>query len=499
MTHRSMTLLATLLASLTACTAYLDGPDGSGDPSVPAEGSSEDSGSCGSPEVLPDGSLPIVPGGRGFGISTPAGSGRHLDPPQTTVHKVTTLADSGPGSLRACVEAFGPRVCVFEVSGVITLTRDLEARDRPYLTIAGQTAPSPGIMIRGWSLLLYNTHDVLVQHVRLRIGDDPSGPPYSNRDNLWIGALDGSMTNNIVIDHCSFSWAVDDAVGVWDHWDNVTFNNNIFAEALASLLYTEEASPEGVRHPMGPTVGGNNAGSISFLGNLFANQGARNPLSFAPRTFIANNVVYGSDEGIQLGVHRGYDIGDTAATVVGNVFRWGPDFYGWPWGVSADRLTDRGPKIYLADFDADINPDDDGDWPGVKALEWDANGNGVRASRTRFEVSSPPVTVPGFVAMPTAGAAVYEHVLGHAGARPADRDQVDARIVAGVRDRTGRIVHCVAPNGTAECDRNAGGWPSYPHNTRALVLPSDPNGRAPSGYTHLEEWLHGHAKAVETP
>jgi hypothetical protein len=104
--------------------------------------------------------LPIIPGAAGFGMDTPAGSGRHLDPPHTTVYKVTNLNTSGPGSLTAALEAEGPRVVVFEVSGNIDFRpyRAL-AINNPYLTVAGQTAPSPGITLVGCELHL-NAHDV---------------------------------------------------------------------------------------------------------------------------------------------------------------------------------------------------------------------------------------------------------------------------------------------------------------------------------------------------
>src|SRR5262245_36306543 len=103
--------------------------------------------------------VPVIPGASGFGMETPAGRGG-------TVMRVTNLNDSGSGSLRACAEGSGPRVCVFEVSGTIRVNSEITI-DSPFVTIAGQTAPSPGILIRGAGLRIW-TNDVLVQHIRVR-------------------------------------------------------------------------------------------------------------------------------------------------------------------------------------------------------------------------------------------------------------------------------------------------------------------------------------------
>ena len=140
--------------------------------------------------------VPVLPGAIGHGISTPAGRGG-------AVIRVTNLEATGTGSLKACVDASGPRVCVFEVSGTITLPDDLTIRNR-YLTIAGQTAPSPGITLRGAGLLV-KASDVLVQHIRVRPGDATSGEPPSNRDGLKIEAPETAPIANIVIDHCTFT------------------------------------------------------------------------------------------------------------------------------------------------------------------------------------------------------------------------------------------------------------------------------------------------------
>ena len=125
--------------------------------------------------------LPVIPGAAGFGMDTPAGRGG-------AVYRVTNLNASGAGSLKACIDGTGPRTCVFEVSGAIRLTSDLIIRNGK-LTIAGQTAPSPGIMIRGAAIEIHAS-DVLIQHIRVRTGDDTNGPDPDNRDSLKIEGTD---------------------------------------------------------------------------------------------------------------------------------------------------------------------------------------------------------------------------------------------------------------------------------------------------------------------
>jgi len=101
-----------------------------------------------------------------------------------------------------------------------------------------------------------------------------------------------------------------------------------------------------------------------------------------------------------------------------------------------------------------------------------------------------PVWNSGLVARTTAESTVYTRVLRYAGARPTDRDSVDKRIVASVRNRNGQIINCVAPNGTTRCSKNAGGWPKYGKNNRKLTLPSNQSSIASNGYSNLENWLN---------
>src|SRR5262245_37354590 len=195
--------------------------------------------------------LPVIPGAAGYGMDTAAGRGG-------SAIRVTNLNASGAGSLKACIDASGPRTCVFEVSGTIRITSDLIVRNGR-LTIAGQTAPSPGITIRGAALRINQTSDVLVQHLRVRAGDDPNGPDPDNRDSLKIEGSDATPVRNIVIDHCTFSWAIDEVASVWGPHDNVTLSNNIFAEPLHESIHPS-ASGGVTPHGFGVIIGSSPTG-----------------------------------------------------------------------------------------------------------------------------------------------------------------------------------------------------------------------------------------------
>jgi hypothetical protein len=419
------------------------------------------------------GAVSVVPGAEGHGISTAAGRGG-------AVHRVTTLAADGAGSLKACVDASGPRVCVFEVSGMIRLPDDLTLRN-PYLTIAGQTAPSPGITLRGAGILV-KTSNVLIQHLHVRPGDDAGGEPPINRDGLKIsGPPDTTPISNIVVDHCSFTWSTDEVASAWTQWNNITLINNIFAEPLHDSIH-----PEG-RHGFGVLIGPVN-GNATLAGNLLASMQSRNPMTAATRTAIVNNVVYNwGNTAVDLQSHGLV----TQNSVVGNVFLRGPDTSSdaAPIGLRADATRLRsGARVFLLDNHGAESTSD----------PWSLAG-AIYGSLTlaNFRSTAPVAWPTGMTTLPTSNNVVLNRVLKNAGARPADRDSVDTRIVQQVRDRTGRIINCVAPNGSARCTRNGGGWPSVPENRRALTVPADPNTVTASGYTNLELWLHDMAADVE--
>jgi hypothetical protein len=414
--------------------------------------------------------LPVIPQAVGFGMDTPAGRGG-------TVHRVTNLNQTGAGSLRACVEASGPRVCVFEVSGTIRMTSDLSIRN-PYITIAGQTAPSPGIMLRGGAIRV-RTSNVLVQHLRIRAGDDATGPAIANRDSFMIGGEDGTTVSNIVVDHCSIGWGMDETVSLWSRWDNVTFRSTIISEGLR-----EHA--DGNKAGYGLLAGGEAAGRLTLVGNLFAHNGARNPLARARQLVFVNNVVYNF---LSPSVDLQSEFGIVSSnSVVGNVFIPGADAWDNYHTVEV-RTGGMGlpetAKVYVNDNENAGSIPQDG---------WSiANSN----FSTSIKATSPPAWPTGLVRLPASGNTVLNEVLQSAGARPADRDSVDTRVVRSVRDRTGRIINCVSADGSSRCSRNAGGWPTLAENRRTLTLPADYNQVQASGYTRLETWLQQMAAEVE--
>ena len=433
---------------------------------------------CGAASVQ---ALPVIPGSAGFGMDTRAGRGG-------TVYKVTNLNASGSGSLKACIDANVPRTCVFEVSGVIRLTSDLVIRN-PQIRIAGQTAPSPGIMLRGAALLI-TASDVLVQHIRVRTGDDTNGPNPDNRDSLKITGTATKPVRNVVIDHCSFSWAIDETASTWGPHDNITFSNNIFAEPLNESLHPQYDGTGVMAHGYGVLFGPADNSSITFVGNLMAHIVERNPLSRATELVMVNNVVYNRGHmDVDL---QGQDGRVSETSVVGNLFLRGPSFSRPTRPIfvrtSGTYSLVRGSRVYVHDNRA---PDSGSSYADLVTL---TAGDVIANLMTQ---TTRPVWNTGLVALPTAQNVVYSRVLSYAGARPTDRDSVDKRVVLNVRNRTGQIINCVSPNGTTRCQKNAGGWPTYAQNRRTLTLPANQASIASNGYSNLENWLNSMDQSLD--
>jgi pectate lyase len=394
------------------------------------------------------------PGAEGWAASTPGGRGGQ-------VLRVTTLAADGPGSLVEALRTKGPRIIVFEVGGVIDLgsltaprNTSVAIRD-PFLTIAGQTAPSPGItLIRGG--LSIETHDVVIQHIRVR----PGTGGYAKK----IGWEPDSMSTqgggvNVIIDQCSFSWSVDENLSVSgkafegataDEWrkntaHRVTFSNNIIAEGLSHATH---ASGE---HSKGSLVM-DNASDILITRNLYADCSQRHPLAKGgTRVAIVNNFIFNPGAqavGYRLPeiLWRGRKLEDGRMDLVGNVMRAGGDTRpGLPLLV-LEGIGDL--RLHLQD---NVVVDRAGRPTPLTALAKGATGR----------ILEHPVPVnwpPGLQVIPVSQ--VEESVLRNAGARPWDRDAIDQRIVLQSQQGTGRII---------DSEQQVGGYPSVPETRRSFV------------------------------
>jgi hypothetical protein len=357
----------------------------------------------------------------------------------------------------------------------------------PYVTIAGQTAPAPGIMLRGASLAIKSS-DVLVQHLAVRPGDDREGPLGDVRDALKINGNPRPL-ENVVVDHLSLSWATDENFETYKEWDNVTISNTIVSEPLRDSLHSKGP------HSFGAQIDSDNSNSkISLIGNLFANSDARNPRTCAATFVFVNNVVYNAGAAAVMLYNDNRRGITTENSIVGNVFIEGPSTTAWP--VRLLGSTDgkgwngmlSGSRLYLADNLA----------PGATVDPWSIVDNQSTVNLGKLTLFSAPSWPERLKALPTGDGSVLNHVLNNAGSRPGQRNVVDRRIIDDVKKGTGGMINCVANDGSSRCKKNAGGWPELAENTRRLQVPSDPNGDDDGdGYTNMEEWLHDMAAEVE--
>ncbi len=367
--------------------------------------------------------------------------------------RVSNLNAEGPGSLRAALETKGPRIVVFEVGGVIDLGAKTLKVEEPFLTIAGQTAPSPGItLIKGG--LDIASHDVIVQHIRIRPGSAGGGwrkgPDFDSIST--VGAY------NVVVDHCSLTWGTDENLSAsgprftgttqadWQAGTShrITYSNNIIAESLAYSTH-----PKG-EHSKGSLIH-DNASDILIIGNVYAHNYERNPLfKGGVHGAIVNNIIYNPG---QRALHYNLmanEWGTVAPvngrmTVVGNVLRGGQD-------------TAAGMPFLMIGGQGDL------DYHGRDNLMVDRWGQPLPElgsygqTGAKIIPHAQPLDWPsGLVAMPALQ--VETHVLTHAGARPWDRDTDDVRVLADVAEGRGEII---------DHEDETGGYPKHAMTTRAF-------------------------------
>ena len=461
------------------------------------------------PYDLPQARIPAFPGAEGGGMYSFGGRGGK-------VITVTNLNDRGPGSFREACETGGARIIVFNVSGIIKLESPIIVR-APYVTIAGQTAPGDGVCIAGESFWV-NTHDVVVRHMRFRRGETKVW----HRDD----SFGGNPIGNIMIDHCSASWGLDENMSIYRHvynrgadghglklpTVNITIQNSIFSEALDTY-----------NHAFGATIGGHNS---MFCRNLFASNISRNSSVGMDGDFnFVNNVVFNWwNRSVDGGDHNSF------YNMINNYFKPGPITpIGKPIsyrilkpeaGRDKNRPLSFG-KAYvngnIIHGNAKVTKDN---WDGGVQLKEEVDATKfLPLIKSDEAFKMPPVTV-----MDTKKA--YTFVLDNVGANFPKRDAVDARVINTVQ--TGKAIYAkdapefVSPyvkrrlpadsykQGIITDIRQVGGLPEYKGEA---VVDSDgdgmpdaweiANGLNPNdptdanmdcngdGYTNIEKYING--------
>lgn len=406
-------------------------------------------------------SIPAFPGAEGYGAQTVGGRGGR-------VIQVTNLEDSGPGSFRAAVEAEGPRIVVFRVSGTISLQSDLVVQN-PNITIAGQTAPGDGICLKNYKFLI-EADEVIVRYLRIRRGRE------SGQDDDAMGI---AGAENVIIDHCSLSWGCDEVINTWHGSKNITVQWTIISEGLHHK-----------QHGFAATLGGVNA---SYHHLLIANCPGRNPSIGGNHRFQTHNMDFRNSVIYNFG-HRTFDGKPSSVNVVNNYFKPGSN----------------------STIDVFARIDEAGVYEAIPTAAWFLSGNvwegnddisennkaGARGA-TEWLVDEPTPFAP--VATVSAREA-YEMVLAKVGATLPRRDAVDRRIIK--ETRTGEPTY--GNKGVVLDPSEVGGWPELksapaPDDRDRDGMPDDwethydldPTSVADGsrdadgdGYTNVEEYLN---------
>jgi hypothetical protein len=362
----------------------------------------------------------IFPGAVGYGTDSRGAYGGTSEP---TILIVDTLSPgyfstgTNRGTFAWCVSRPFPRIILFEVSGYIDYTginKEILI-ENPYFWVAGQSAPAPGICIKSTSLHIRNTHDGLIQHIKVRAGDDTTGLDPCEMDAFLI-----NNSKKIVVDHCTFSWGADDNVGIGKS-DSVTFSNCLIYEALNRSFHYDETIHHPEKHPMGLFI--NSCSNFTFYNSLSGYAGDRVLwLRSSGNYIVINNLFYNP------AYHPGPTYGASGNVVnvagVGNVTLFPP-----PWNNSNSTYscrtktgTSTSSKIYLSDNLCQRKID------SPESTEWDNFNNG---SNLPGLATTSPIDISEFYIRPSSE--VEEYVLNNAGCRY--QDASDIRIIDQIQSR----------------------------------------------------------------
>lgn len=398
--------------------------------------------------------VPAFPGAEGGGMYTTGGRGGE-------VIFVDNLNDKGAGSLRKAIEQEGPRIVVFRVSGNIELEKTLHLKNGD-LTIAGQTAPSDGICLVNFGIRI-DADNVIIQHLRVRPG---------NKSDKEQDAIMAIRNKDIIIDHCSFSWANDEVGSFYDN-ENFTLQWCILSE---SLFLADHHKGE---HGYGGIWGGMNA---SFHHNLLSDHTSRNPRLCGSRysgrpdlekADIRNNVIY------NWGFNSIYGGEEGRYNIVNNYFKTGPATQ----KSKRNRILDLTQEFY----NKNINPDTLGaGWfyisgnvmegnESVTQNNWKYGVEGSNVDEAAKSKSMLPEPVQYMPVATTDAVTAFRQVVRYAGAS-LSRDAIDLRIVDETltgQEQFGQSYE-EGGNGIIDSQNDVGGWPSL--KTKKPLPDSDNDG-----------------------
>ncbi|HUR67063.1 MAG TPA: hypothetical protein VMZ03_12005 [Chitinophagaceae bacterium] len=396
------------------------------------------------------------PGAEGFGQNATGGRGGR-------VIKVTNVNDAGAGSLREAINATGSRIIVFDVSGTITLNSSLSIRNGN-VTIAGQTAPGDGICIRNYALGV-DADNVIIRYMRFRLGD------VSKQES---DALGGRFKKNIIVDHCSMSWSVDECTSFYAN-ENFTLQWSIISESLRNSVHSKGP------HGYGGIFGGKQA---SFHHNLLAHHDSRNPRfgeeagkAFALTDLVdyRNNVIY------NWASNSAYGGEAMNINIVNNYYKPGPATTKTERIFSIDKNKNMGDEVYdkWGKFfiegnyvEGSIRATNDNWTYGVYNQFHSSYGTVSDADKAAMKLTS-PLLINSNVTTHTAQTA-YARVLDYSGAS-LQRDAVDSRIINNVRNRSYTAIGSAgSTNGIIDSQADVGGWPLL--NSMAPLLDTDGDG-----------------------
>ena len=404
------------------------------------------------PAAEEDGVARAFPGAEGGGMYVTGGRGGRV------IH-VTNLNDKGEGSLRAALTASGARTVVFDVAGIIELQSAIQIKNGD-LTVAGQTAPGDGICIKNYSVNIAASN-VIVRFLHFRLGDE--GPNAGDsEDCIW-----GRYQSDIIIDHCSMSWSIDECASVSAN-EHFTLQWCILPESMNDSAHSKGS------HGYGGIWGGKDA---SFHHNLLANHHSRNPRIDHPEIYPKSNGEFDLSKrgSVDLRNLVVYNWGDNSSyggeggkfNFVGCWYKPGPDSKDRHYFVDAYRLYTRSdkttvdygyPDLFMSgNFHSgysDISSDNSA------GIYW--HNGGSEALRSEPNPLSGPSGKAVYTTTHPASAGM-ETVLSQAGDR-IHRDAVDVRAVEGVKNNTGRIINTPS---------DAGGWPEYKATAEDLARTAD--------------------------